>query len=86
MAKDVQVNNYRVSFWKKPLHKKEKVEIDVRATSKDNALEKAYSIIGSKHRLSRELLTLKAIKEIDDVDLKNPILAEIAGNDEVKIH
>lgn len=86
MAKDVQVNNYRVTFLKKPLHKKEKVEIDVRATSKDNAVEKAYSIVGSKHRLTRQLIIVKSIKEIDDVDLKNPILAEIAGNDKVKIH
>ncbi|MHA1309059.1 MAG: 50S ribosomal protein L18Ae [Candidatus Heimdallarchaeota archaeon] len=86
MAKEVQVKNYRVVFMKKPLHTKVKVEIDIRATNKDDALEKAYSLIGSKHRLTRQQLSVKTIKEIDEVDIKNPVLAEIAGNDKVKIH
>jgi len=86
MAKEVQVKNYRVVLLKKPLHTKVKIETDVRATSKDNALEKALSLIGSKHRLTRQQLTVKVIKEIDEVDIKNSILSEIASNDDVKIH
>jgi len=86
MSKDVQVKNYRVIFLKKPLHKKGKFEVDVRATNKDDALEKAYSRIGSKHRLTRQQLSVKSIKEIDETEIKNPVLKEIAGNDKVKIH
>ena len=86
MAKEIQVKNYRVTFMKKPLHKKAKYEIDVRATNQDDALEKAYSVLGSKHRLTRQQLAVKKIKEIDQVDIKNPVLKEIAGDDKVKIH
>lgn len=86
MPKEVQVKNYRITFLKKPLSMKHKFEVDVRAVSEDDALEQAYSRIGSKHRVPRQLLQVKNIKEIKNTEIKDPILREIASDDKVKIH
>jgi large subunit ribosomal protein LX len=86
MSKDIQVKNYRVTLLKKPLKNKIKFEVDVRALTEDDALKKAYSRIGSKHRVPRQLLQVKSIKEIKIADIKNPILKEIAADDKIKIH
>lgn len=86
MTKDVQVKNYRITLLKKPLKNKIKFNVDVRATNENDALEKAYSRIGSKHRVPRQLLQVKSIKEIKPTELKNPILREIASDDKIKIH
>ncbi|HUT81640.1 MAG TPA: 50S ribosomal protein L18Ae [Candidatus Bathyarchaeia archaeon] len=86
MPKEVQVKNYRITFEKKPLTRKEKHEVDVRAVSEKDALEQAYSRIGSKHRIDRQHLEVIKIKEISDSELKNPILKEIASDENIKIH
>ena len=86
MSKDVQVKNFRITLLKKPLKNQIMYEVDVRATNKDDALEKAYSRIGSKHKVPRRLLHVKTIKEISDQAIKDNILKEIVGNDDVKIH
>lgn len=86
MPKEVQVYNYRITFLKKPLAKKQKYEVDVRAVSEDDALNQAYSRIGSKHRVPRNLLKVKKIKKIEDSEIKDPILREIATDENIKIH
>jgi large subunit ribosomal protein LX len=85
MPKEVQVENYRVVLHKKPLKLKTKFEVDIRATNEDDALEKAYSRIGSKHRVPRTLLAVTSIKKISTQEIKNNILREIASNDDIKI-
>ncbi|MBN1330435.1 MAG: 50S ribosomal protein L18a [Candidatus Heimdallarchaeota archaeon] len=86
MPKEVQVKNYRILLLKKPLTTQEKYEVDVRAVSEKDAVEQAYSRIGSKHRITRRLLKVEKIKEINDSELKNPILKEIASDENIKIH
>jgi len=86
MPKEVQVKNYRITLLRKPLTLKVKFNVDVRAITEDDALEKAYARIGSKHRVPRILLKVQKIKVISHLELKDPILKEIAGNDEVVIH
>ncbi len=86
MTKDIQVKNYRITFLKKPLKTNIKYEVDVRATSQEDALQKAYSRIGSKHKAPRQLLEVKSIKEISDGEIKDNILREIATDNDVKIH
>ena len=86
MSKDIQVKNFRVTLLKKPLKNKIKYEVDIRATNENDALEKAYSRIGSKHRVPRQLLKVQSIKQIKANEIKNPILREIASDDKVKIH
>jgi len=85
MVKEVQVKNYRITFLMKPLTTKRKFEVDIRAVTEEDAIEKAYSRIGSKHRVPRQLLKLKNIKEIKASDLKDPILQTIATEDNIKI-
>jgi len=85
MTKDIQVKNFKIIYLKRPLDKNIRYEIYVRAITKEDALEQALSRIGSKHKIARRLLKLHEIKEINENDLKNPILKEIAKNDKVKI-
>jgi len=86
MSKDVQVKNFRITFLRKPLKNNIKYEVDVRAITKEDALQQAYSRIGSKHKAPRQLLHVKSIKEISEDKIKDNILREIASNDDVKIH
>ena len=85
MSKEVQVKNYKILFAKKPLKNKQTLEMEIRAVSEKDAIDEAYSLIGSKHRIPRQLLVVKKISEIETLDIKNPILREIAGNDDLKI-
>ncbi len=85
MTNEVQVKNFRILFARKPLKNKKMFEIEIRAVSKEDALEEAYSLIGSKHRVPRILLVVRKVAEIDMQELKSPILREIAGNDNLKL-
>lgn len=85
MSKDVQVKNYKITFIKKPVKHNKRYEVELRALNKEDALDKAYAILGSKHRLGRLQLEVEKIKELTEQQLRNPILRELALNDNVKI-
>jgi len=51
-------------FFKKPL-REISFSIEVEAPSKKFALEKAYSILGSKHRVKRENIKILSIEEVE---------------------
>ncbi|MBO3768960.1 MAG: 50S ribosomal protein L18Ae [Thermoproteota archaeon] len=50
-------------IFEKPL-RKIRFSIEVEANSQKVALEKAYSIIGSKHRVKRENIKILSIEEV----------------------
>ncbi|MBO3800047.1 MAG: 50S ribosomal protein L18a [Candidatus Brockarchaeota archaeon] len=55
---------FRVSgVFEKPL-RKTSFSIEVEASSQKVALEKAYSLIGSKHRVKRENIKILSVKEV----------------------
>lgn len=55
---------FRISgIFEKPL-RKIRFSIEVEANSQKVALEKAYSIIGSKHRVKRENIKILSIEEV----------------------
>lgn len=86
MAKDLQVKNYKIVLLRKPLTlRHNRFELEIRAVNEKAALEKALSRIGSKHSLPRQLLKVESITEIPEQKLKNPILRELAFNDEIKL-
>ncbi len=56
---------------------------DVIANSENDALEKAYSLLGSKYGIKRRLIKVNAIKEIDPSESDDPIVKYHArGNNE----
>lgn len=60
----------------------------VRALNKDDALEQIYSVIGSKHKVQRNLIFVdpKDIKEIDNPDeIKDMVIKTFATEDELAI-
>ena len=85
MTKDVQVKNYQITFERKPVKLKKSYQVEVRALTEEQALEQAYSRIGSKHRIPRGLLKVTSIKEISAENIRNSVLREIATNDDLKI-
>ena len=60
----------------------------VRAVSIEDALEQIYSVVGSKHRVKRNLILIdkKNIKEITDPDeIKDVVVQAFASEDELTI-
>ncbi|MDW8034635.1 MAG: 50S ribosomal protein L18Ae [Nitrososphaerota archaeon] len=56
---------FRISgVFEKPL-RKIRFSIEVEAPSQNVALEKAYSLIGSKHRVKRENIKILKIEEVE---------------------
>ena len=85
MSKDIQVKNFKITFIKKPVKNNKRFEVELRALNKEDAIEKAYAILDSKHRLRRLQLEVENVKELTEQQLRSPILRELALNDNVKI-
>jgi len=47
---------------------------DVIAESEKDALERVYSVMGSKHGIKRRLIKIKAIKEIGVEESEDPVV------------
>ncbi|MCE7749153.1 MAG: 50S ribosomal protein L18a [Candidatus Heimdallarchaeota archaeon] len=60
----------------------------VRALNQEDALEQIYNILGSKHKVKRNLIFIdpKDIKEITDLDrIKDPVIKAFATEDDLAI-
>ncbi|MHA1708134.1 MAG: 50S ribosomal protein L18Ae [Candidatus Heimdallarchaeaceae archaeon] len=60
----------------------------IRASTKENALEQIYSIIGSKHKVKRNLIFVepKNIKEITNEDeIRDVVIKAFATEDDLAI-
>ncbi len=60
----------------------------VRALNQEDALEQIYNILGSKHKVKRNLIFIdpKDIKEITDPDkIKDPVIKAFATEDDLAI-
>ncbi|MFN3268131.1 MAG: 50S ribosomal protein L18Ae [Zestosphaera sp.] len=61
----------RVRFW-------QKFSLEVRALSREEALEKVYSLMGSKHKLKREHIKILDVVEIRPEEAKKRVVKELA--------
>lgn len=63
---------FRIKGWFKK--KREKIEFikEVPSKSKDRALERLYSELGSKHAVKRNLIKISEIEEIKPEEAKDP--------------
>jgi len=50
---------------------------EVRALNPENAVEKVYNILGSKHRVKRFQIKIGEVKEINLEDIKDPIIRQL---------
>ena len=60
----------------------------IRAVNKEDALEQVYSILGSKHRVKRNLISVdkKDIKEVTDPEeIKDVVTKAFATEDDLKL-
>lgn len=61
----------KVRFW-------QKFSLEVRALSREEALEKVYSLMGSKHKLKRKHIKILDVVEISPEEAKKRIVKELA--------
>lgn len=61
----------KARFW-------QKFSLEVRAVTKEEALEKVYSLMGSKHKLKRKHIKVLNIVEISPEEAKKKIISELA--------
>ncbi|MEM2021203.1 MAG: 50S ribosomal protein L18Ae [Zestosphaera sp.] len=56
----------------------QKFSIEVRAVDREDALEKVYSLMGSRHRLKREHLKILEVTEIKPEEARSRHVRELA--------
>lgn len=56
----------------------QKFSLEVRALSREEALEKVYSLMGSKHKLKRKHIKILDVIEISPEEAKKRIVKELA--------
>jgi large subunit ribosomal protein LX len=61
----------RVRFW-------QKFSLEVRALTREEALEKVYSLMGSKHKLKREHIKILNVVEISPEGARKKVVRELA--------
>lgn len=72
----MQVKIYRITCHVRIGNNWQKYTIEIPAIKSADAIEKAYSLIGSRHKVSRNLVRILDIKEVslDEVKRKEVIL------------
>jgi len=61
----------RVRFW-------QKFSLEVRALTREEALEKVYSLMGSKHKLKRKHIKILNVVEISPEEARKKFVRELA--------
>jgi len=74
---DVKV--YRIKGVFERNGKKEKFTREYRGTKPEDAKERLYSEIGSKHRVPRTKIWIEEIAEINPEEAKDPIVRKLSG-------
>ncbi|WP_455392567.1 50S ribosomal protein L18Ae [[Eubacterium] cellulosolvens] len=59
--------------------KNQKFTKEVIVTTKQNAEEYIYSILGSKHRVKRREITISKIEELPNDKITDPIIKQLVG-------
>jgi large subunit ribosomal protein LX len=75
--KHVQVRIYRVIGHMRIGAQWRKFTIEVPATKPSEAIEKAYSDLGSRHRLERGLIRIEEVKEISKDEVRRTELLQL---------
>jgi len=77
-----EVKTYRVVglavFSPDKLRKIQKFVIDVRAVKKEDAIEKVYSELGSRHKLKRSHIKILGVFEISPGESKSKLIRQLA--------
>ncbi len=62
-----------------------KFSIEVTALKRDHALEKVYSWLGSRHKVSRSHIKILEIKEISFEETKNEYIRSLLSMDKIVV-
>ncbi|MCD6563818.1 MAG: 50S ribosomal protein LX [Thermoproteales archaeon] len=61
----------------------QRFKIEVRALTEKHALEKIYSILGSRHKLKRNHIKIEEIKEINPEEVENQYVKEFISLEKI---
>lgn len=73
------VKTYRIKGWFKHDRGRQKFTKEMRSISKEDMIERLYSIIGSKHGVKRNLIHISEIEEIEPEEAEDPRVRTFAG-------
>ena len=66
---------YRVSgTFPMGMVKNQRFSKDVLGSSKEDAMERVYSDLGSKHKVKRRFINIEEVKEIKPDDISDPVI------------
>lgn len=71
---EINKPNYQTSFRK-----------EVRALKPENAVEKVYKELGSKHRVKRFQIRIVHIEEISPEEIENPLIKKLTLGEEERV-
>lgn len=62
----------------------EKFKIEVRALNEEQALERLYSILGSRHKLKRGHIYVESVEIVKNIEeIKNPYVQQLAAAEKI---
>lgn len=60
-------------------NKNQRFETEVAAGTKEEAAEKTYSTIGSRHKVERRLIRIETVDEIQPDRIQSPVVKHMVG-------
>ncbi len=62
----------------------EKFKIEVRALNEEQALERLYSILGSRHKLKRGHIYVESVEIVKNIEeIRNPYVQQLAAAEKI---
>ncbi len=74
----MSVKTYHIQGTMRIKGKWQKFEMDCRATKPEETIEQVFSVLGSRHNLSRKEIRVQSSNEMKASESKNPLIKEIA--------
>lgn len=74
----MSVKTYRIKGTMRIKGRWQKFEMDVRATKPEETIEQVFSVLGSRHNLSRKEIRISDSSETKASESRNPLIREIA--------
>lgn len=84
MSKTV-IKNFRVNGSYSYKGKKTSFKKEFRAVSKENAIEKMYLFLGSKHSIKRAQISIAEVVELATKDITDKLIQEFATSQDISI-
>lgn len=83
LVSHVRVKVFKVTGLMKIRREWQKFSLEIADVKKENAIERVYSLLGSRHKLKRAHIRILEVKEINLEEIRNPRLRELMSVDRI---